>query len=94
MRRRRPAEWDFDLHALVRAVAAEYAAFLRDAEADPKPFGARQTAAKAGLAHLEAVMKLAEGGSASAAADVTEQLRAMRAAMAEEPPPDDEGDCG
>lgn len=94
MRRRRPASWDLDLQALVRAVAAEYAAFLRDAAADPKPFGARQAAAKLGLAHLEAVMKLAEGGDAGAADKVAEQLREMREAMAKDADRDDEGDPG
>jgi len=90
VRRRRPPGWDLDLHALVRAVADEYAAFLHDAEADPKSFGARHAAAKAALAHLESLMKLAEGGEAPAAEDVTQQLRSMRAAMAKESAPDDE----
>jgi hypothetical protein len=37
-------------------------------------------------------MKLAQGGSAPAAEDVTQQLRSMRAAMAKEPTPDDDED--
>ena len=92
MRTRRNSNWELDLHPLVHAVAEEYAAFLRDAEADPRSFGARHAAAKAALAHLESLMKLAQGGSAPAAEDVTQQLRSMRAAMAKEPTPDDDED--
>jgi hypothetical protein len=91
------------LDGLVEKVAEEYARFLRldseDAEAATKPFAARQAAAKSALAHLEALIKLADGGEDTAAhVETALQLGAARAALAEDTSPDDpspdEGDDG
>lgn len=83
------------LDGLVERVAEDYARFLRlgeaEAEAATKPFAARQAAAKSALAHLDALIKLADGGEDTAAhVETALQLGAARAALAEEAPPDDE----
>jgi hypothetical protein len=77
----------------VEEVAEDYVSFLRhsrlDPDADPRTFGARHAAAKSALAHIEALMKLAGGGDA-AGTEQALQLGAARAAIAKEPPLDDD----
>ena len=65
----------------------------------PAPAPAPQAAAKSALAHLEALIKLADGGEDTAAhVETALQLGAARAALAEDTSPDDpspdEGDDG
>lgn len=64
MRRRKAPAHDLKLADLLPEVRADYAAFLRTGrgeEEDAKAFGARHAAAKAALAHLEHLMKIAGG---------------------------------
>lgn len=103
MRRRRDPRIQEKLDRLVEKVAEDYASFLRlsaeEAEACAKPFAARQAAAKGALAHLDALIKLADGGEDTAAhVETALQLGAARAALAEDisrdDPSPDEGDDG
>ncbi|MDB5413762.1 MAG: hypothetical protein JWR10_2097 [Rubritepida sp.] len=104
MKRRKPRGFDIDLADAVPKVTAEYLAFLQtghvDAEADPKAFGARHTAAKTVLAHIEALIKLTgppDDEAADRLGEGEELLREMRYRMHQEPeetPVDDEGNTG
>lgn len=97
MRRRKARGTDLKLADLVPEVRADYAAFLRmtrGEEEDPKAFGARHAAAKAALAHLEHLIKIA--GCSEDAADGAEpgegllsDMRRMMNQEEQETPDDD-----
>jgi hypothetical protein len=71
VRRRRPPGFNLRLAETVREVTADYVSFLRgprgEEPEDAKAFGARHAAAKAALAHLEALIKLAAESDEAAA---------------------------
>lgn len=101
MRRRKPRAQDLKLADLVPEVRADYAAFLRlsrGEEEDAKAFGARHAAAKAALAHLEQLIKIAGASEEAADAGPCEGLLSdMRRQMNQEEqemPDDDEGEPG
>ena len=101
MRRRRPPGFNLRLAETVREVTADYVAFLRGPRAaepeDAKAFAARHAAAKAALAHLEALIKLAAECDAAAAErmDSCERLlRETRREIGEEIGDEDEGGAG
>jgi hypothetical protein len=81
--RRRPKGFGIRLTETVAEVAADYLGFLRAARGaepeDAKAFAARHAAAKAALAHLEQLIKLA----ASCDAEAAERLGGSEASLAE-----------
>ena len=96
--RRRPA-FEAELKEMAALILADYRRFVLGGEAEEgaaKAFGARHTAAKAALAHLELVAKLAGGAEGEAAARrVSDDLATWRkhipSSPREEPDPDDAG---
>lgn len=97
MRRRRTPGFPLRLAETVKEVTADYVAFLRaprDAEPeDAKAFAARHAAAKAALAHLEALIKLAAECDQTAAERMggcEQLLRATRSEIEQEAGDDDE----
>jgi hypothetical protein len=76
MRRRRPPGVPVKLADAVAEVTADYLGFLRASRTqepeDAKAFAARHAAAKAALAHIEQILKLASGSEEEAADLVTE----------------------
>lgn len=101
--KRKPPMTEADRDDAARLIMDDYLGFLLGGprpgeEGDPKAFASRHTAAKAALAHLDQLMKVAggtdeEAGGAEAAGG---HLGAARAAMAslegEEAEADDSGD--
>ncbi|MBY0335681.1 MAG: hypothetical protein K2X11_03665 [Acetobacteraceae bacterium] len=74
-RRRRPPGFDEKLLRLAEEVADDYLAFLgRDNQEEAKDFAARQNAGKAALAHIEALLKLADTGEEEAHRRMDEKL--------------------
>lgn len=97
MRRRRSRGWVKDLETALPLVARHYLRFVQDTEheADSKAFGARQTAAKTALSHLEQLAKMAGDDSAPVVDSALQALDAARQEMdAEETPADDPGEPG
>ena len=97
MRARRNAPLDADLTEAARLVLEEYRSFLQgDTEEDAKAFGARHAAARAALAHLEHVLKLARdsGEARPAEADMAVWREKMSSVPNEETPSDDDGAAG
>jgi hypothetical protein len=91
MRRRRPRRVDPQLAEAIQKVAQDYLRFLATASAgideDARSFAARHGAAKAALAHLEVLVKLAGETDEDAALRLTADLDLLapaRAAIAEE----------
>lgn len=76
MRRRRPTGGHVKLSDAVAEVTADYLGFLRASRTnepeDAKAFAARHAAAKAALAHIEQILKLAAGSEEEAAERLTE----------------------
>lgn len=101
MRRRRTPAFNLRLAQTVREVTADYVSFLRgprgEEPEDAKTFGARHAAAKAALAHLDALIKLAAECDATTAErmDGCERLlRETRREIGEEAGDDEEGGAG
>jgi hypothetical protein len=99
-RRARPPLESTDFAAAARRVLADYEGFVAaSAEAgdaaDARAFAARHAAARAALAHLEQLLKLAgDGGREEEVQDIAHCLGETRrqiAALAEEESADDEG---
>jgi hypothetical protein len=101
--RRRPA-FEVELKEMAALILADYRRFVLGGEPDEgvaKAFGARHTAGRAALAHLEQVAKLAGiGGGAeeeAAARRISDSITAWRkhipASPKQEPETDDDG-CG
>ena len=99
--RRRPA-FEAELKEMVGLILADYRRFVLCGEMDEaaaKAFGARHTAGRAALAHLETAVKIAGGAgdeaAAAAARRVSDDIAAWRkhipAAPKQEPDTDDDG---
>ena len=93
--KRRP-RGDADLPAAARLILQDYQDFVAGPadDAESKLFAARHAAARAALAHLEQVLKLAsDAGTAEEAREVAASIAEWRARMPpqEEPEADDEG---
>lgn len=95
---------DAELKEVPALILADYRQFLfggAQAEDDgvSKAFGARHTAGRAALAHLELALKLAGGTENEAAAkrisdDLATWRKQIPAAPKQEPEPDDDGSGG
>lgn len=99
MRRRRPPGFNLRLAETVREVTADYVSFLRAPRGaepeDAKAFAARHAAAKAALAHLEALIKLAAECDEEAAVRMGGCERLLRETRREiEQEAGDDGDRG
>lgn len=110
MRRRKPARpaTEPELGPAVAKVMAEYMGFLdaphEEDGTDPKAFGARHTAAKTALSHIEQLLKLSGAPEDEAAeklgacramlGDVRQEIGDLPGDEAEEMPSDDDGDPG
>jgi hypothetical protein len=74
-KRRRPKGFDEKLLRIAEEVADDYLSFLaRGDEETAKAFAARQNAGKAALAHIEALLKLADNGEEEAHRRMDEKL--------------------
>lgn len=95
MRPRKQAAALPELRTALVLTVAEYMRFLREGAADSKEFGARHTAAKAALAHVEQLMKLSgeEDGAARQLIEHQLLIGEMRQEMSEEAQ-NDNGDPG
>ena len=84
-----------ELRAALTLTVAEYMRFLREGAADSKEFGARHTAAKAALAHIDQLMKLSGEDDGVARQLIEHQLLIgeMRQEMSEETQDDDGEPC-
>ncbi|MXP63705.1 hypothetical protein E0493_10135 [Roseomonas sp. M0104] len=91
-----------DLQPAIRRVVEDYNTFVAHGPApgthdDAKAFAAHHAAAKAALAHLEHLLKLARatgaGEEESGLAQAAALLRQARGALAEEPPTEEECDA-
>jgi len=104
MRRRRPPGVNVKLADAVAEVTADYLGFLRASRTnepeDAKAFAARHAAAKAALAHIEQILKLASGSEEEAAERLTDaealltQARQQMDQDKTEGRPDDDGEAG
>ena len=95
---RRKPRGDADLPAAARLILRDYQDFVADAadDGESKIFAARHAAARAALAHLEQVLKLAsDAGTAEEAREVAASIAEWRARMPpeaeEEPEANDPG---
>jgi hypothetical protein len=97
VRARRNARLDADLTEAAQLVLEEYRSFLQgDTEEDAKAFGARHAAARAALAHLEHVLKLARdsGEAKPVEIDMAAWRERMPSLANEETSSDDDGAAG